>query len=91
MLPVGTKLVVLLLHPVAHTMMTNTDTTINFTKTERTRFDMVPPDARETGTLDALSPIPGQCIWKQLERKQVDDLGGTNTAIRDQVDRTASP
>jgi hypothetical protein len=34
-----------LLHSVAPTMMTNTDTTVNFTKTEHTRFSVVPPVA----------------------------------------------
>jgi hypothetical protein len=39
--------------------MTNMDSTVSLVKTEHTRFDLVPPVARETGTLDALSPIVG--------------------------------
>jgi hypothetical protein len=40
-------------------MMTNMDTMAGFTKTEYIRFNMVPPLARETGTLDALSITRG--------------------------------
>jgi hypothetical protein len=35
--------------------MTNMDGTISFRKTEHTRFNMVPPVARETGAMDDLS------------------------------------
>jgi hypothetical protein len=50
-----------LLHPVAPTVMTNTDNTVSLTKTEHTRFSMVPPVAREPWTL--YQP-PGYSTWK---------------------------
>src|SRR5208283_309547 len=71
MLPVGAKLVApplsdltlpSLLHPIAPMRMTNMDTTVNFTKAEPIRFNMVPPVARETGTLDALLSTRGSVL-----------------------------
>jgi hypothetical protein len=52
---VPTRMPLPLLHPPAPTVMTNMDGTISFRKTEHTRFNMVPPVARETGAMDDLS------------------------------------
>jgi hypothetical protein len=44
------------LHPAATALTRKTDSAVSFTRTEHTRFDMVPPVARDTGAMDALSP-----------------------------------
>jgi hypothetical protein len=45
-----------LLHPAATALRRKTDSAVSFTRTEHTRFDMVPSVARDTGPMDALSP-----------------------------------